>query len=274
MKTTENTGNFADRLSDLISKAAQNGITLRDIERATGVKKESISKYQNNKAEPGLNSIVALAKYFNVSADYLLGLSDAATTDITVQEICKKTGLSEEMIVFLLEDDETYPAEHQKNVCDLVNTGTMTIEEARWLTRYFLNSLYEHEQFSHLCYIFWLVKRKIDLALTTEHLANIAKEELSGSRFGELSQNDFIKFKIYELEQILLKATHQMTKYDEFQENLKKAISIITTDSNYTKESLNIKDFTYYDDFLNEARNKMSHIIEDMLKGEGNGNSN
>ncbi|MBR3803236.1 MAG: helix-turn-helix transcriptional regulator [Clostridia bacterium] len=270
MKSTENTGCFADRLSDLISKAAQNGITLRDIEKATGVKKESISKYQNNKAEPGLNSIVALAKYFNVSSDYLLGLSDTATTDITIQDICRKTGLSENLITFLLEDNELYSTEH-RNLYKLSTEGLITADEERRISRSFLNTLYANEQFSQLCYVFYLLTAQINSALSTDCIANMVKEELFKIRSDELSKNDLIKYKIYEIEQIFINVIHDITKYDELQQKLRNAISIMTTESNYSNWS--IADLTY-DEFVDEALNKMSHIIEDMLKGEDNGNSN
>lgn len=101
MKATIYTGSFADRLSDLIDRAAEKGITLRDIEKATGVKKESLSKYQNNKAEPGLNNVVTLAKYFNVSTDYLLALSDTQTNDTNITAIGNYTGLSAKAIEIL-----------------------------------------------------------------------------------------------------------------------------------------------------------------------------
>lgn len=250
MKTTENTGNFADRLSDLISKAAQNGITLRDIEKATGVKKESISKYQNNKAEPGLNSIVALAKYFNVSADYLLGLSDAATTDITVQEICKKTGLSEDLIIFLQyhnfrssTDDECFNKYHETgNFRDLGiflrNSNQKVRDEWKdYITQigktngcscipqqmcYIINTLFNNLDFHKLCNLIDVFMHSVDKANTTEELEERAEEELWGcdNIERELSKHEILKYRIYEIEQLFSNVARSITKFDEYQDNL------------------------------------------------------
>ena len=39
----------------------------------------TISQWETGKREPGLDIIVSIARYFNISLDYLLGLSDDAT---------------------------------------------------------------------------------------------------------------------------------------------------------------------------------------------------
>lgn len=38
--------------------------------------KSNISKYENGQVEPNIQTIIALAEYFHVSTDYLLGVSD------------------------------------------------------------------------------------------------------------------------------------------------------------------------------------------------------
>lgn len=44
--------------------------------KEAGVNKGSVSYWENGLKEPKLHSIVLLAKYFNVSADYLVGLNN------------------------------------------------------------------------------------------------------------------------------------------------------------------------------------------------------
>lgn len=74
MKHTNTTGNFADRLGDLLKK---NGKTYDTVAKEAGIKsKATISKYENDEAEAGINNLVKLAQYFNVSTDYLLGLTN------------------------------------------------------------------------------------------------------------------------------------------------------------------------------------------------------
>lgn len=47
--------------------------------------------------------VAELAKYYGVSADYLLGLTDAPTTEITTRKIMEETGLSAAAIEYLRE---------------------------------------------------------------------------------------------------------------------------------------------------------------------------
>lgn len=95
MPKSETTSTFAERLTDLINDEK---ISLGKIEEATGISRSALSKYTNNEAEAPITNVVKLAKYFHVSADYLLGVSDAQTNDKDVQFICDYTGLSAEAI--------------------------------------------------------------------------------------------------------------------------------------------------------------------------------
>lgn len=50
--------------------------------------KATISRYESGKIEPDkLDSLIGLANFFNVSTDYLLGLSDEKQTGVIVKEI-------------------------------------------------------------------------------------------------------------------------------------------------------------------------------------------
>ena len=40
------------------------------------MKQNTISRYENGEREPGINELIKMADYFNVSVDYLLGRSD------------------------------------------------------------------------------------------------------------------------------------------------------------------------------------------------------
>jgi len=86
---------FSTRLSDLISKIKK---PMKLLAKEIRVPAGSLSKYQNDCAEPGIISLAKIAKYFNVSSDYLLGLTDVQTNDIEIRDICEKMGLSENSI--------------------------------------------------------------------------------------------------------------------------------------------------------------------------------
>lgn len=47
-----------------------------DVAKATGIDQKTLSNYETGKTNPDSFAIVALARFFNVSTDYLLGESD------------------------------------------------------------------------------------------------------------------------------------------------------------------------------------------------------
>lgn len=76
------------------------------------ISRESFRNYENpyspiGKTHPSLGmsskNLTALAEFYNVSTDYILGRTDIKSTDTTVQDMCDYTGLSEESIVRLHE---------------------------------------------------------------------------------------------------------------------------------------------------------------------------
>ena len=91
-------GIFAKRLRELIkTKGIKHG-DLAD-KKVLNVSRQAVGQYCNGTALPPADKIVILARYFDVSADYLLGLTDAKTTkDTDLRAIVDYTGLSEECI--------------------------------------------------------------------------------------------------------------------------------------------------------------------------------
>lgn len=83
---------LAKNLSELIGKDVKN------IAEHLGCSSQAINQYKQGTSVPQLNKLIKIAEYFNVTTDYLLGLSKVKTTDPKVKEICEYTGLSEEII--------------------------------------------------------------------------------------------------------------------------------------------------------------------------------
>lgn len=54
----------------------ERNLRLKDVAEAVGVTLNAISMYESNTREPNIDIIKKLCKFYNVSADYLLGLSD------------------------------------------------------------------------------------------------------------------------------------------------------------------------------------------------------
>ena len=64
---------FGNRLRELLK---ENCVSQATLAKAIGVSQRAVSKWINNQAEPTESAIANCAKYFDVSADYLLGLKD------------------------------------------------------------------------------------------------------------------------------------------------------------------------------------------------------
>ena len=64
---------IGERLLDLRKDA---GLTQDQLAAALNINKHSISAYERDKNEPPDALKIQIARYFNVSADYLLGLTD------------------------------------------------------------------------------------------------------------------------------------------------------------------------------------------------------
>lgn len=65
--------NFSDRLKEL-RKSSE--LTIRELAEYLGVAKSTINMYERGKREPAFATLEAIADYFNVDMDYLLGKSD------------------------------------------------------------------------------------------------------------------------------------------------------------------------------------------------------
>lgn len=64
---------FKERLKEEIK---QSGLTVRQFADLVGVSPEMVTQYFTTKKLPKLDTFVKICKALNVSADYLLGLSD------------------------------------------------------------------------------------------------------------------------------------------------------------------------------------------------------
>ena len=52
-----------------------------DVSAATGIDQKTLSNYETGKTQPDARALVALADFFHVSIDYLVGRTDAPARD-------------------------------------------------------------------------------------------------------------------------------------------------------------------------------------------------
>ena len=67
------TNKFSSTLKLLRNKK---NITLELLGAELGVSKQSVNRWELGQREPNIDTLIALANYFDVSLDYLVGLSD------------------------------------------------------------------------------------------------------------------------------------------------------------------------------------------------------
>ena len=65
------------------------------------VRRETVTQWEAGTREVKEKYIVALAKFFDVSSDYLLGLPGASKTEITVQSVSNYIGLTNNFVSWL-----------------------------------------------------------------------------------------------------------------------------------------------------------------------------
>ena len=64
---------FGERLKEL---RKENNLSAKDLANALNVRDSTIIRWENNKMEATITNLYNIAKYFNVTADYLIGLED------------------------------------------------------------------------------------------------------------------------------------------------------------------------------------------------------
>lgn len=86
---------FAIRLNQLMLKHKK---TQQDIAQLVGTSRQAISQYIDGQTQPTIEKLYKIANFFNVSADYLLGLTDIESVDIYDKKISELIGLNDEAI--------------------------------------------------------------------------------------------------------------------------------------------------------------------------------
>lgn len=61
---------FAERLKELRLKK---GLSQEQLGQVIGVKKYSVYTYEKGRSEPNISGLIALADFFDVTVDYLIG---------------------------------------------------------------------------------------------------------------------------------------------------------------------------------------------------------
>ena len=91
-KNIDKEGCFQARLREQFNKHFKSQSELANI---LGMSRQAVGGWINGQSIPDISALEKMARYFGVSADYLLGLSDTATPDASTRAAAAYTGLSE-----------------------------------------------------------------------------------------------------------------------------------------------------------------------------------
>jgi transcriptional regulator with XRE-family HTH domain len=106
---------FSTRLKELRNKA---NLSQQELSKIIGISKSSINMYERGEREPGLETVGALADYFGVRTDYLLGKND----DTRSPQEAKKYN---KLIIQSLEDYRQLHGYDRKQIEDLFDWSGM-----------------------------------------------------------------------------------------------------------------------------------------------------
>ena len=90
---------FATRLRELMETPPKT--SQETLAAAIGVTRQAVSNYKTGQSSPDWETVAKIARFFKVSSDFLLGLSDAPCTDVNLRAICEYTGLSPGSVLIL-----------------------------------------------------------------------------------------------------------------------------------------------------------------------------
>lgn len=94
--STKVTKRFADRLDDLVNEKKKQGLSQKQIAAEIGVSSGSLSEWCSDQVTATIDNLAQISSYFGVSTDYLLGKTDAKSTNQNIKSIVEKLGLVEE----------------------------------------------------------------------------------------------------------------------------------------------------------------------------------
>lgn len=94
----ETANKFGERLLTL---REQRNETQEQLAKAINITRQSLSRYETNERTPNIDLIYRIAKHYEISSDYLLGLTESPTIEPTKSAAEKYIGLSPEATEYL-----------------------------------------------------------------------------------------------------------------------------------------------------------------------------
>jgi transcriptional regulator with XRE-family HTH domain len=68
--------NFLDIVERVFELLKKNSMTAKDLSDETGIPQSTITEWKKSRSKPSTDALKKLSEYFNVTTDYLLGMTD------------------------------------------------------------------------------------------------------------------------------------------------------------------------------------------------------
>lgn len=207
-----------DRLKTLIE---QNKKPLREIAKELDVSFSVLSDWKNGKKTPRADSIIRLARYFEVSSDFLLGLTDARSIKHDIRAASELTGLSEKSLESLnqMKESDRYFLEQGHKERLVLPT---------------LNAILGHPEFAPFMELVrqFLVYR--DIPDYGGYGTSVEDEKRGLVLIGSMEYSELCRFRAMEtFQRILLDVWNN---YEQKQETARKAVQEIIKRFRYTEQ--------------------------------------
>jgi len=169
---------FAEKLSKLMD---ERGVSQAQVGEAIGAQRQTVSLYKLGQSKPDIESLAKIARFFGVTSDYLIGLSDENVPDLDVRAIVEKTGLSVPAVKVLQECHHSVESTPEDEVFPFSNVTLLA------------NYLLTHPNFSKIqCHIEraqncrWAALHKKDIRdrMTNEHKVRLLCIEEEALHYG------------------------------------------------------------------------------------------
>ena len=142
---------FGRKVAELREKSGKSQAELVEI---LGVTQQTLSRYEKGERQASLDFVVNASKYFGVSADYLLGITEDPTTDPDTKKLIATSGLSEKSIKNLIKpyQNKLETLEEEKKNPEILSGAILFHCECQLAV---LNAILESRHFYRLLAAIW-----------------------------------------------------------------------------------------------------------------------
>lgn len=117
---------IGQRINKLLMK---NNMKQKELAKELGVADNIVSYFVGGSRTPNIQQIIKISQFFNVSTDYILGLTNIASTDAELKSVCEYTGLSEKVIKKLHKTKVSDKATKRKTIEKIIDVILEVKEE-------------------------------------------------------------------------------------------------------------------------------------------------